>query len=109
MTKSISYLIIIITFCLGCKKVDNTTGITPITPFTPIKKDKISGLVQKGPYINGTQIILYVLDDKLAQTGKVFNTQIADNKGSFELNNVELSSKYVQLSANGYSMNHRML
>lgn len=105
MKKSISYLIIIITFCLGCKKVDNTTGITPITPFTPIKKDKISGLVQKGPYINGTQIILYVLDDKLAQTGKVFNTQITDNKGSFELNNVELSSKYVQLSANGYYFN----
>jgi hypothetical protein len=102
MKRTATYLIILIALFLGCKKVDNSTGTTPIPP---IKKDKISGLVQKGPYINGTQIIMYVLDDKLAQTGKVFNTQITDNKGSFQLTNVELSSKFVQLAANGYYFN----
>jgi hypothetical protein len=102
MKKTIACSILLISLFLGCKKVDNSNENTPITP---IKKDKISGLVQKGPYINGTQIVMYVLDDKLAQTGKVFNTQITDNKGSFELNNVELSSKYVELSANGYYFN----
>ena len=100
--KTISLLVILFAFFGGCKKVDNNTGNNPIAP---IKKDKISGLVQKGPYINGTQIVMYVLDDKLAQTGKVFNTQITDNKGSFQLTNVELSSKYVQLAANGYYFN----
>ena len=98
----IACLTILIALFFGCKKVDNTTVTTPVPP---IKKDKISGLVQKGPYINGTQIIMYVLDDKLAQTGKVFNTQITDNKGSFELTNIELSSKFVQLAANGYYFN----
>ena len=102
MKRTATCLIILIALFLGCKKVDNSTGTTPIPP---IKKDKISGLVQKGPYINGTQIIMYVLDDKLAQTGKVFNTQITDNKGSFQLTNVELSSKFVQLAANGYYFN----
>jgi len=102
MKKTLACSILIISLFLGCKKVDNSTGTTPIPP---IKKDKISGLVQKGPYINGTQIIMYVLDDKLAQTGKVFNTQITDNKGSFQLTNVELSSKFVQLAANGYYFN----
>ena len=102
MKRTATYLIILIALFLGCKKVDNSTGTPPIPP---IKKDKISGLVQKGPYINGTQIIMYVLDDKLAQTGKVFNTQITDNKGSFQLTNVELSSKFVQLAANGYYFN----
>ena len=102
MKKTLACSILLISLFLGCKKVDNSSATTPITP---VKKYKISGLVQKGPYINGTQIIMYILDDKLAQTGKVFNTQITDNKGSFELNNVELSSKYVQLSANGYYFN----
>ena len=102
MKRTATCLIILIALFLGCKKVDNSTGTTPIPP---IKKDKISGLVQKGPYINGTQIIMYVLDDKLAQSGKVFNTQITDNKGSFQLTNVELSSKFVQLAANGYYFN----
>ena len=105
MKKIITFLIILIALFLGCKKVDNKTGITPITT---IKKNKISGVVQKGPYINGTQIIMYVLDDKLAQAGKVFNTQIKDNKGSFELTNVELSSKYIQLVANGYYFNEAL-
>jgi len=102
MKKILACSILLISLFLGCKKVDNSTGNTPISL---IKKDKISGLVQKGPYINGTQIVMYVLDDKLAQTGKVFNTQITDNKGSFQLTNVELSSKFVQLAANGYYFN----
>jgi len=105
MKKAVPFLILLISLFLGCKKVDNSTGNTPITT---IKKDKISGLVQKGPYINGTQIVMYVLDDKLAQTGKVFNTQITDNKGSFELTSIELSSKYVQFTASGFYYNESL-
>lgn len=105
MKKTLACSTLLISLFLGCKKVDNNTGNTPITP---IKKDKISGLVQKGPYINGTQIVMYVLDDKLAQTGKVFNTQITDNKGSFELTSVELSSKYVQFTASGFYYNESL-
>ena len=105
MKKIVPSLIILIILFWGCKKVENSTGVTPVTT---IKKDKISGLVQKGPYINGTQIVMYVLDDKLAQTGKVFNTQITDNKGSFELTSVELSSKYVQFTASGFYYNESL-
>ncbi len=105
MKKITTSLIILFILFGGCKKVENSTGVTPVTT---IKKDKISGLVQKGPYINGTQIVMYVLDDKLAQTGKVFNTQITDNKGSFELISVELSSKYVQFTASGFYYNESL-
>ena len=86
-------------------KVDNNNATT--TDIS-IKKEKINGLVQKGPYINGTQITMYVLDASLNQTGKVFNTQITDNKGSFQLSNVTLSSKYVQFSANGFYYNESL-
>ena len=72
---------------------------------TIIKKDKISGFIQKGPYVNGTSIQISELDASLNPTGKVFNTQITDNKGSFEITNLELNSKYAELIANGYYFN----
>jgi uncharacterized protein (TIGR02145 family) len=72
---------------------------------TPIVKPKLSGHVQKGPFVNGTSIQMYELDDKLNQTGKSFTTSITDNKGTFEIANINLSSQYVELYANGYYFN----
>lgn len=70
-----------------------------------ITKSKISGYVQKGPFINGTSVQMFELSSSLDQTGNVFNTQIINNKGSFEINNVELESQFVEFSANGYYFN----
>jgi len=72
---------------------------------TPISKEKISGFVQKGPFINGTSISILELESDLSQTGKTFNTQISDNKGSFEFTGVDLSSQYVELMADGFYFN----
>lgn len=69
---------------------------------TPITKEKISGYVQKGPYINGTSILMSELNKSLEQTGKIFSTQINDNSGSFEINDIALSSSYVQFVASGF-------
>ena len=62
----------------------------------------INGYVQKGPFINGTAITASELSDQLVTTGKNFNTQIIDNKGSFSLKDIELASSYVQLQAQGF-------
>lgn len=70
-----------------------------------ITKATVSGYVQKGPYLNGTSVTIYELDADLNQTGKVFNTQITNNSGSFELSNVTLASQYVELKADGYYFN----
>lgn len=68
----------------------------------PIRKQKISGHVQKGPFVNGTTILMAELDSTLQQTGRNFNTQISNNSGSFEIANVVLTSSFVEFSANGY-------
>jgi hypothetical protein len=72
-----------------CKKETDENKITPIV------KNKLSGYVQKGPYINGTSIQMYELDASLNQTGKNFSTSIIDNKGTFEFKSIALSSQYV--------------
>lgn len=70
-----------------------------------ITKEKITGYVQKGPFVNGTYVSLSELRTDLSQTGKSFNSQIKDNLGTFELNNLQLSSPYAGLIANGFYFN----
>ncbi|KAF0132239.1 MAG: hypothetical protein FD155_763 [Bacteroidetes bacterium] len=70
-----------------------------------ITKSELSGVVQKGPFLNGTSIGIYELNDDYSPTGKTFSSQIIDNTGTFQLMNVSLISPYVQLKADGYYFN----
>jgi len=71
----------------------------------PVSIENLSGLAQKGPYLNGTAINVAELTAGLVQTGRSFNTQITDNRGSFELKNISLSSQFVELFADGFYFN----
>ncbi|HAH25248.1 MAG TPA: hypothetical protein DCL77_16080 [Prolixibacteraceae bacterium] len=70
-----------------------------------ITKEKLSGFIQKGPFLNGTSILISELNPNLYQTGKLFSSQIMDNEGTYELTNLQLSSPYVQLKADGFYFN----
>lgn len=89
-------LITIFIFLFSCKKDDQEIIIT---------KSEINGVVQKGPFLNGTSIEIYELNDDLSPTGKTFSSQIIDNSGTFQLRNVSLVSQFVQLKADGYYYN----
>ena len=83
---------------ISCEK-DNKYGPDEAHP---VQKEKISGFVQKGPFINGTSITISELTPDLVQTGKTFSAQLSDNKGSFEFRQVELSSQFVEMKADGF-------
>jgi hypothetical protein len=85
-------IIVLIGISFSCKK-DTDVNLT---------FDKINGYVQKGPYLNGTAIDISELSVDLTPTGKIFSSQIVDNKGTFEIKNVVLSSEFVELEANGF-------
>lgn len=84
-------LIVLAVFSTGCKKEDEL-----------LIKESLKGYVQKGPYINGSAITVAELHENLNPTGKVFSTQIVNNQGSFELNDLALNSKFVELRADGF-------
>jgi uncharacterized protein (TIGR02145 family) len=94
-------ILLAIIFAISCEP----DKILQDDPVETIRREKLSGYVQKGPFINGTSISMFELNSAMEQTGRAFNTQIHNNQGSFEVNNVELSSPYVELSANGYYYN----
>jgi hypothetical protein len=91
-------LIFVLTFMIySCEKEnDNESNLN---------LDKVSGFVQKGPYLNGTAITISELTDDLTPTGKNFTSQILDNKGTFEIKNVNLTSQYIELKADGFYFN----
>jgi len=64
----------------------------------------VSGYVQKGPFVQGTEITVRELDTSLSPTGRTFTGTIDDNTGTFSAKG-DLSSPYVELSADGYYFN----
>lgn len=88
-------LSVIVLFLTGCKENNEAPDLVL----------NATGCVQKGPFVSGSSITIYDLKNDLSATGKSFNTQITDNKGTFNIDNISLSSNYVRLRADGFYFN----
>ncbi len=64
----------------------------------------LSGKVQKGPYVQGTEITVRELDSSMTPTGNTFTGSIDDNTGSFSIKGT-LTNKIVELAADGFYFN----
>ena len=64
----------------------------------------VSGKVQKGPYVQGTEITVRELDSSMTPTGNTFTGTIDDNTGSFSIKGT-LTYKIVELAADGFYFN----
>lgn len=64
--------------------------------------DKVSGLVQKGPYLAGGEMTLTGITESLMPNGTSFTAQILDNKGTFEFRQVNLGAPYAEVKADGF-------
>jgi hypothetical protein len=88
-------IILLILFTISCEKDDKII----------LSLDKVDGYVQKGPYLNGTAITISELSNDMKPTGRNFSSQIMDNSGTFEIEDLELSSVFVELKADGFYFN----
>ncbi len=61
----------------------------------------LNGLVQKGPFIQGTSITVQEMSATFAPTGNIFNTQTTDDFGAFSLTS-DLSSPFVEIISDGF-------
>lgn len=99
MTKAICNLLIlfVVTVALfGCsEKEDEKTD----------SKNNVNGTIEKGPFLTGSKVTLYELDENLNQTGKNFRTETINDKGDFSFSEIELSGRYIELEISGYFYN----
>lgn len=85
----------------SCKKDKQTPNDDPSVPGTK----SIHGKAQKGPYKNGSPLVIYELNNSLGQTGKSFSSTINDDAGNFSFNNININSNFILITATGYYYN----
>lgn len=61
----------------------------------------LSGFAQKGPFLLGSEVAIIELNNNLTPTGKVFFSDIENDKGYFSFPKVEFESNFVQLKVVG--------
>ena len=83
----------------------NEIGIDCGGDCPPCASYSIEGHAQKGPFLNGSSVIVTSLDTSLNQVGITYNTQIIDNSGYFFANGLNLASSFVTLRADGFYFN----
>lgn len=66
-------------------------------------KYTLSGKVEKGPFVRGSSISVQPLNDSLNPVGTVFNSEISDDAGNFNLGQID--SQFIRLAADGYYFN----
>ena len=73
----------------------------------PMEDVELSGVTQKGPFVLGTDITAYELENgrSLKQTGKTFGGKIENQDGSFNIRTVKLKSSFAYLVADGFYRN----
>jgi hypothetical protein len=64
----------------------------------------VTGYVQKGPYVQGTEVEVRELDDALVPTGRTFVATIIDDEGTFTTAG-RLEQRLIELSATGFYFN----
>ena len=71
-----------------------------------ISNKTISGVSQKGPFVNGSSVTVQELDgETLAQTGDSYEGKIKNDSGEFSVKVTKLASQYALLKANGFYRN----
>jgi hypothetical protein len=91
----------IATLSLPSCSSDDVSGDDSGTP----RKYSLSGHVEKGPFVQGSSISVQPLNSSLTAVGTIFNGEISDDKGSFDIGTIELSSPYARITADGYFFN----
>ena len=71
-----------------------------------VEKTSVSGIIEKGPFVQGSKVTLYELTADLLQTGKSFKTQTTNDLGAFRFETpMTLKSQFVEVETSGYFYN----
>ncbi len=94
------YILLLLSFFIflySCENKDNNPESDP-------KPYSITGSVQKGPFVNGSDITVYELDTQFKPTGRTFHSTL-NELGGFKLQETMLISPFVELNAEGFYFN----
>ena len=85
---------------------ENAGGTVEDGEVVAIVDKTVSGVSQKGPFVNGSSVTVQELDgETMSQTGLGFEGKIKNDMGEFSVKVNKLESRYALLKANGFYRN----
>lgn len=69
-----------------------------------INESAIYGVIQKGPFVRGSNITIHQLDENLKQVGQTYYTTTTNDLGSFKLDE-KIKGQFVEIVAEGFYFN----
>lgn len=94
-------LIALLSLIFGCTKEEK---IIDPAPTTIIKDLTVNGFIQKGPFIQGSEVRIQILNQDFLPTGNVYFTETLNDFGSF-LVNITTDQPYLDVSTTGFYFN----
>lgn len=93
-------------FLAACGDDPKVGGTEEDAGIIAIENKTVSGVSQKGPFVNGSSVTIQALNgETLAQTGRSYQGKIKNDQGEFSVSIESLVSPYVVLKANGFYRN----
>ena len=99
--KAETLVLIFILFFITCVNREHSN---PLDPQFSGKGYSVKGYCQKGPFLSGSKVSIKELTDNLEYTGFVYETEINNALGYYELTN-RIQTKYVEMTVAGYYFN----
>ncbi len=65
----------------------------------------LNGFIQKGPFIQGSEVFIQEVDHNLYPTGRLFITETLDDAGSFYLEGAAVNTQYLDIKTAGFYFN----
>jgi len=98
---------ILLGFVVACSDSDDKDvagGASGDAAVVAITNKQIAGVAQKGPFVKGSNIVLEETsaDGSLEPTGKEFFATTRSDSGDFVIDDINLESQFVRLTATGY-------
>jgi len=95
-------LVLAMAFTLSCSSDDGGGNPAP----SGLRKEKISGVSQKGPFAQGATVKVYELNTSTGEKGNPLPFDVTtDGSGNFKIENVTLASQYIVIEVSGKYFN----
>jgi hypothetical protein len=100
----ISLMVAMATFATGCSDNEVAGGASGDAGIIAISNKQIAGVAQKGPFVTGSNIVLKETsaEGNLVATGREFFATTRSDQGDFVIDDINLESQYVRITATGY-------
>ncbi|MEE1961824.1 hypothetical protein V1387_03935 [Allomuricauda taeanensis] len=96
------FFFLVVFMLLGCSSDNEGSDSEPGEQPSPVRLN--NSLVQKGPFVAGSGILIIELNDDLESTSISYNTETVDDFGSFDFNS-SINSNKLDIEATGFYFN----